>query len=105
MSLIRESDKLEPRGNMTNKMNEPNKENQGALSTGAHGGFYEIHIKGQLNESWSDWLEGMEVKLLANGEMILLGQIRDQAAMMGILNKLYRLNLTLLSLSEVNQTK
>jgi len=90
---------------MTNKMKEPNKKNQGALSTSAHGGFYEIHIKGQLDESWSDWLEGMEVKLLANGEMILLGQIRDQAAMMGILNKLYRLNLTLLSLSEVNQTK
>ena len=76
---------------MTNKMNEPNKENQRALSTGAQGGFFEIHIKGQLDESWSDWLEGMEVKLAENGEMVLLGQIRDQAAMMGILNKLYRL--------------
>lgn len=90
---------------MTIKMNELNKENQGALSTGAHGGFYEIHMKGQLDESWSDWLEGMEVKLVDNGEMVLLGRIRDQAAMMGILNKLYRLNLTLLSLSEVNQKK
>ncbi len=88
---------------MTNKKNEPNKENQSAISNSAHGGFYEIHIKGQLDESWSDWLEGMEVKLVDNGEMVLLGQIRDQAAMMGVLNKLYSLNLTLLALSEVNR--
>jgi hypothetical protein len=65
--------------------------------------FIEIHVKGHLDESWSEWLEGMEVKLLDNGEMILIGLIRDQAALMGMLNKLYRLNLTLLSVSKVNQ--
>lgn len=90
---------------MANKKNELKKENQETLSTSAHEGFYELRIKGQLDESWSDWLEGMEVKLVDNGEMILLGHIEDQAAMMGILNKLYRLNLTLLSLSEVNHKK
>jgi hypothetical protein len=67
------------------------------------GGIYEIYVKGHLDDSWSDWLEGLEVKLLDNGEMILFGHIGDQAALMGILNKLYRLNLTLLSMSEVNQ--
>jgi hypothetical protein len=50
-------------------------------------------------------LEGLEVKLVENGEMILFGHIGDQAALMGILNKLYGLNLTLLSMREVNQTK
>jgi hypothetical protein len=105
MSPIWKSDKLEPRGKMTNKKHEFNKRSQGALSTSAYGGLYEIHIKGQLDGSWSDWLEGMEVKLMDNGEMVLAGHIRDQAAMMGILNKLYSLNLTLLSLSEVNQAK
>jgi hypothetical protein len=69
------------------------------------GGFFEIHVQGQLDESWSDWLEGMEVKLLDNGEMILLGRIEDQAALMGILNRLYGLNLKLLSVSEVPQKK
>lgn len=64
---------------------------------------FEIHVKGHLNSKWSDWLEGLEVKLLDNGEMILSGTIVDQAALMGILNKLNRLNLTLLSVSEVNQ--
>ncbi len=36
---------------------------------------------------------------------MLSGHIRDQAALMGILNKLYSLNLTLLSVRETNQTK
>jgi hypothetical protein len=97
----RETDKLELRRNMANKKDEHMKENQGVLSTGARREFYEIHIKGQLDESWSDWLEGLEMKLLDNGEMILSGHIGDQAALMGILNKLYGLNLTLLSVNEI----
>jgi hypothetical protein len=67
--------------------------------------FFEIRVKGHLSHDWSDWLEGLEVRLLDNGEMILFGHIGDQAALMGVLNKLYRLNLALLSLSEVNQKK
>jgi len=89
---------------MTNKTDE-NKRNQSIPATGAQTGFYEIRVKGQLDESWSDWLEGMEMKLLDNGEMILSGHIGDQAALMGILNKLYGLNLALLSVSEVDQKK
>lgn len=63
--------------------------------------LYEIHVKGQLNSQWSDWLGGMQVKLLDNGEMILSGAIVDQAALMGILNKLNRLNLPIISVNEV----
>ncbi len=88
-----------------NRKDENNNKNQGNLSTGSQEGNFEIHVKGQLDESWSDWLEGLEVKLLDNGEMILFGHIGDQAALMGTLNKLYRLNLTLLSVSEVDQNK
>ena len=88
-----------------NRKDENNNKNQGNLSTGSQEGNFEIHVKGQLDESWSDWLEGLEVKLLENGDMILFGHIGDQAALMGTLNKLYRLNLTLLSVSEVDQNK
>ena len=102
----RETDKLGTRGNMTNKKNEPKKENQGTLSTSTRGDcFFEIHVRGQLDESWSDWLEGLEVKLLDNDEMILSGHIGDQAALMGVLNKIYGLNLALLSVSEVGKKK
>jgi hypothetical protein len=90
---------------MTNKTGEHNKKNQDVLSTGARGGFFEIRVRGHLDESWSDWLEGLEVKLLDNGEMILLGHIGDQAALMGVLNRLYGLNLALLSVSEIHPKK
>ena len=68
-------------------------------------GFFEIYVKGHLSPCWSDWLEGMEVELLDNGEMILSGVIVDQAALIGVLNKLYRLNLTLLSANALDQKK
>jgi hypothetical protein len=105
MILRREAAILRARGNMANVTNENDNENKSILSPNAHAGFFEIHVKGQLDESWSDWLEGLEMKLLDNGEMVLSGNIVDQAALMGILNKLYRLNLTLLCVSETNQKK
>lgn len=63
----------------------------------------EIRVRGQLSDQWRDWFENMELRLQENGEMILSGPIPDQAALMGILNKINRLNLTLLSLNEVSQ--
>ena len=83
-------------------MTEESKTNRSMPITGAQTDYYEIKIKGQLDESWSDWLEGLEVNLLDNGEMILSGYIGDQAALLGTLNKIHGLNLTLLSLSRIN---
>jgi hypothetical protein len=79
----------------------PQMEEKNDPSTGSGGGHFEIHVKGHLNKEWSDWLEGLEMKLLDDGVMILSGFIVDQAALMGVLNKLNRLNLTLLSVNEV----
>jgi hypothetical protein len=72
---------------------------EGSISTEAM--IYEIHVRGQLDEKWADFFDGMQVKSLDNGEMILFGPITDQAALMGVLNKLGRLNLALLSIWEV----
>jgi hypothetical protein len=90
---------------MKNRDNKNGNDIKSILSAGAQGSFFEIRVKGHLDESWSDWLEGLEVKLLENEEMILSGYVRDQAALMGILNKLYGLNLILLSMREVNHKK
>jgi len=65
------------------------------------GQFFEIRIKGQLSDVWADWFEGMTIHELDNGEMLISGYVVDQSALMGILNKLVRLNLTLLSLNEL----
>jgi hypothetical protein len=89
---------------MANKTDE-NKLNQSIPATDALTDYYEIRVKGQLDESWLDWLEGLDMKLLDNGEMTLSGYIKDQAALMGNLNKLHGLNLTLLSLSKLNSKK
>jgi len=89
-----------------NKMDStsPNIEDQNYPSTSSGGRIFEIHVRGHLDSTWSEWLEGLEVKLLENGEMILLGYIQDQAALMGVLNKLSHLNLTLISVNEVKRT-
>ena len=79
----------------------PRYEPQNQLHPSSEARIFEIHVKGQLDSKWSEWLEGLEVKLLENGEMILIGPIIDQAALFGILNKLSRLNLNLLSVNEV----
>lgn len=62
--------------------------------------YYEIHVRGHLDACWSDWLEGLRMCAIENGETVFSGRIVDQAALMGILNRLHRLNLAILSLKE-----
>lgn len=75
-----------------------------SVSSHSGGGCFEIRVKGHLNNQWSEWLEGLEMKLYESGETILTGNIVDQAALLGVLNKLNRLNLTLLSVTKVDQS-
>ena len=83
----------------------PEDDTQNHRSDNSEARFIEIRVKGHLDSKWSQWLEGLEVRLLENGEMILFGPIIDQASLMGVLNKLGRLNLTLLSFNEVRDKK
>ncbi len=62
---------------------------------------YRIRIQGQIDESWSDWLGELAITVRPNGETLLSGPIVDQAALHGILDKLYALNLTILSVVQV----
>ena len=70
-----------------------------------YGRVYEITIRGQLTDDWSDWFDGLQMTTSADGNTVLSGMIVDQAALMGVLNKLNRLNATLLSLSQVDKIK
>jgi hypothetical protein len=80
---------------------------QEGFSTRPHhsSGTYEIHVRGHLTSDWADWLEGFEMHLLENGEMTLVGPVVDQAALIGLINKLYRLNLALLSIHAIEERK
>jgi hypothetical protein len=63
--------------------------------------IYRIQTKGYLDDSWSDRLGGMEIKVIEQAEdapeTILVGWLPDQAALCGVINALYNLNLALLS--------
>lgn len=76
---------------------------QSGHSQHAGGEYFQIRVKGQLRSDWADWLEGMEMIYLENGEMVLSGSLMDQAALMGVLAKLHRLNLTILSVHGINR--
>jgi hypothetical protein len=58
---------------------------------------YEIRVQGQLDSNWSDWFNGLEVTPQKNGETLIFGPIQDQAALQGILTKIFNLRLVLLS--------
>lgn len=58
--------------------------------------IYEIKIRGHLDHSWSSRLDGMAIEVQAHGETLLIGPVRDQAALHGLLNKIRDLGLPLL---------
>lgn len=78
-----------------------NTESSQPESAGAEGGFFEIRVKGHLDSQWSGWLQGLELDWLDNGETILAGAIVDQAALLGILNRLNHLNVAILAVSKI----
>jgi hypothetical protein len=64
---------------------------------------YQIQVQGQIGERWFHWFDEMRVTLdrMSDGTSIttLTGPVADQAALRGILAKLWDLNLTLLSVT------
>ncbi len=64
-------------------------------------GAYQIVVRGMLPENLTDRLEGMLIchTSLADGESIsiLTGKLDDQAALNGVLNTIYGLQMTILS--------
>ena len=65
--------------------------------------IYQIEVQGYLDESRSDWFDGMSVvpRVDPKGASItkLTGTVIDQAALHGILRKLYDLGMPLLSVN------
>lgn len=55
-----------------------------------------IVIKGHLDKEWKDHFEGMDIFYEA-GSTILTGNLKDDAHLHGILNKIRDLNLNLIS--------
>ena len=63
--------------------------------------IYQIRVKGNLDQKWSDWFDGFTVTLQADDETSLTGPVADQAALHGLLAKVRDLGLPLLSVKRV----
>lgn len=63
--------------------------------------FYQITIRGNLDESWSNQLGGIAIHNSTTADetpiTILQGELVDQAALFGVLNSLYGLGLPIIS--------
>jgi hypothetical protein len=61
---------------------------------------YQIKVPGELDTSWSEWAGGMEIAIEEGGDWwvtTLTGSVVDQAALQGLLRRLYSLGLPLIS--------
>jgi hypothetical protein len=65
---------------------------------------YHIKVPGELDASWSDWAGGMTITVESEGEgppvTTLTGTV-DQAALQGLLRRLYSLGLPLISVNSI----
>ena len=59
-----------------------------------------IRVRGQLDEQWSGWFQGMCISLEDDGTTVLSGYLEDQAALFGVLKKIRDLGLPLLSIEQ-----
>jgi hypothetical protein len=65
---------------------------------------YQIKVPGHLNESWSEWAGGMTVTVESDRDglpVTTLAGTLDQAALHGLLRRLYSLGLPLISVNYV----
>lgn len=64
---------------------------------------YRILVQGVLDKSWSDRLSGLEITVNTEDKDFVVtklwGELLDQAALVGVLNALYDLQLPLISVS------
>jgi hypothetical protein len=63
--------------------------------------IYQIRIKGLLDRQWTDWFGGMTVTATDDGDTLLIGPVKDQAALHGLLKKVRDLGMPLISVTPI----
>lgn len=67
---------------------------------------YQIQVEGKIDPGWLDWFNGMQVSSRTEkggrDKTILTGEVNDQVALRGLLNRLWDLNLSICSIQEID---
>ena len=70
--------------------------------------IYEIQVQGRLDERWSDWFEGMTLRVDIDSEggaiTTLVGPITDQSALHGLLRRIRDMGLSLLLVERIDKS-
>ncbi len=66
---------------------------------------YRIHVRGHLDDGWSEWLDGFAVERHDDGTTVLVGPVVDQAALHGLLARIGDLGLPLLALDRMAESE
>ncbi len=68
---------------------------------------YQIVIKGHLQEKWAEWFNGMILDMVFSNQdsshTTMLMNVPDQAALRGALNKMWDMNLNLISVTLIEE--
>lgn len=67
----------------------------------SHDNIYQIRIRERLDFSLAEWMEEITVTPQENGETLLTGEFADQPALRGLLDQLWNLNFTVLSVERL----
>ena len=66
--------------------------------------MYQIQVQGIIDQRWEGWFEGMTIATDEQASATTLtGVVADQAALRGILAKLWNLNLELISIHPISE--
>jgi len=62
---------------------------------------YSIQIEGEIPRDWSDWFDGFEIVTNPGktNQTIMVGEVRDQAQLRSILERIWDLNLKIIHLN------
>ena len=60
---------------------------------------YEIRVRGHLEPRWASWFDGLTLTQDPDGTTVIRGQVADQAALHGLIQKVRDIGLPLVSVT------
>ena len=68
-------------------------------------GRYEIRLAGQLDSRWAEWFDGLQLSHESGQITVLSGEVADQAALHGLLQRVRDLGLPLVSVTRLDRDR